>query len=140
MTTLTLGTHGFLSARWIHWVGRVFSALPILAMVAASTMKLTRQPAVMDVMVGTLGFTTFAVISIGALELASAVLYAIPRTAGLGAVLATGFFGGAIATHVRAGQNFGGPLLLGVLVWAGLYLRDERIRDLLPLRHVDRPK
>ena len=62
----------------------------------------------------------------------------MPRTAVLGAVLLTGYLGGAVATHVRVGEAFVLPLLLGVVVWAGLYLRDERIRALLPLRKTAR--
>jgi hypothetical protein len=68
------------------------------------------------------------------LELFCAAVYVVPRTAVLGAVLLTGYLGGAVATHVRVGDAFIVPLLLGVLVWAGLYLRDERVRALLPLR------
>jgi hypothetical protein len=68
-------------------------------------------------------------------ELASAVLFAIPRTAFLGAILVTGYLGGAIATHARIGDPaFVGPLLLGILAWTGLYLRDDRLRQLLPVR------
>lgn len=63
------------------------------------------------------------------------MLYAVPRTAVLGAVLVTAYLGGAVATHVRAGEPFSIPIVIGVLVWAGLYLRDARIRALVPLRH-----
>jgi DoxX-like protein len=62
------------------------------------------------------------------------VLYAIPVTSVLGAVLSTGYLGGAVATHVRGGENFVPPFMFGVFLWAGLFLRDPRIRALLPLR------
>jgi hypothetical protein len=62
------------------------------------------------------------------------VLYAIPQTAVLGAILLTGYLGGAIATHVRIEEGFVPPLILGVLIWLGLYLRDRRLRALVPLR------
>jgi hypothetical protein len=62
------------------------------------------------------------------------VLYVVPQTAVLGAVLLTGYLGGAVATHVRVGESFAIPLVLGILVWAGLFLRDARVRALLPLR------
>ena len=65
--------------------------------------------------------------------LVSTILYAIPRTAVFGAILLTGYLGGAICTHVRAGQPFYFPLAFGVLTWAGLYFRDDRIRKLIPL-------
>lgn len=72
---------------------------------------------------------------IGLLELACAVFYAIPRTAVLGAVLLTGYLGGAIATHVRIGDPASvGPLILALIAWGGLYLREQRLRALLPIR------
>ena len=71
---------------------------------------------------------------IGIIEITCAILYAIPRTAVLGAILMTGFLGGAIASHVRIGEAFHIPLILGLLVWLGLLLRDARMHDLLPLR------
>ena len=61
--------------------------------------------------------------------------YVIPRTSVLGAILLTGFLGGAIATHVRIGEAFFMQVILGVLVWGGLFLRDQRLRALIPLRH-----
>ncbi len=85
--------------------------------------------------VGKLGYQEGALTGIGLLELACVVVYAIPCTAVLGAVLLTGYLGGAIATHVRIGDpGLAAPLVLGILAWSGLYLRDERIRVLVPLR------
>ena len=76
---------------------------------------------------------TYAV-AIGIAELVSTLLYAIPRTSVLGAILLTGYMGGAIATHVRIGEPFVVQAGIGVLVWLGLFLRDARIRELIPLR------
>ncbi len=76
--------------------------------------------------------------TIGVLEVVSVLLYAIPRTAVLGAILCTGYLGGAIATHVRTDGQFLPALLFGVLVWLGRYLRDERIRALVPLTSASR--
>ena len=70
---------------------------------------------------------------IGIVELLCVVVYLIPRTSVLGAILMTGYFGGAVATHVRVSDNFAIPLVLGVFVWVGLFLRDARLRELLPL-------
>ena len=70
---------------------------------------------------------------IGIIELACVALYWVPRTRVLGAILLTGYLGGAIATHVRAGQAFANPLVIGIVVWAGLFLRDPRLHALLPL-------
>ena len=65
----------------------------------------------------------------------STVLYAVPRTAVLGAILLTGYLGGAVASHLRLDEIAYPALVCGVLVWAGLYLRDKRVRELLPLRN-----
>jgi hypothetical protein len=81
-----------------------------------------------------LGWNESMALGLGILELSCAVLYVIPQTAVLGAILVTGYLGGAIATHVRIGEQFFPPLALGVLVWLGLYLRDGRLRAILPLR------
>ena len=81
------------------------------------------------------GYPASTIMVIGILEVGSTIVYLIPRTAVLGAILMTGFLGGAIASNVRIGNPlFSIPLALGVLVWAGLYLREQRLRALLPLR------
>ena len=118
----------------ILWAGRVVTALPALMLVFSAFMKLTSNPQMTEQFAGKLGYPAASLRGIGLLEVACVVLYLVPRTAVLGAVLLTGYLGGAIATHVRIGDPFVAPLLLGVLVWAGLYLRDERLRALLPLR------
>jgi len=119
--------------RWQMWTGRVLSALPILGMVLSGAMKVIQHPKVLEGM-HKFGYPDGAIMGIGLLELSCAVVYAIPRTAVLGAILVTGYLGGAVATHVRIGDPFVAPLLLGVFAWAGLFLRDERLRALLPLR------
>ena len=81
-----------------------------------------------------LGYPESLVVGIGILELVCTVIYIVPRTSVLGAILLTGYLGGATATHVRVGDPFIPPVLGGALVWAGLYLRDARIRALIPLR------
>lgn len=71
---------------------------------------------------------------LGIVELACVVIYLIPQTAVLGAILLTAYLGGATATHVRISDAFFIPIIVGMLIWLGLYLRDGRIRELLPLR------
>jgi hypothetical protein len=81
-----------------------------------------------------LGMPERLAISLGILELLCTVLYLIPRTAVLGAILVTGYLGGAIVSHLRVGDAVVGPFIFGVLIWGGLYLRDRRLRALIPLR------
>jgi uncharacterized membrane protein YphA (DoxX/SURF4 family) len=122
--------------KWMVWTGRILSAVPTLMLLMAASMKLSNNPQMVEMLSGKFGYVPGALFLIGGLELASAILYAIPRTAPLGAILVTGFLGGAIATHVRVG-DFGGtfaPLALAVIAWAGLYARDKRLHALLPLR------
>ncbi|NJN37230.1 MAG: DoxX family protein [Nitrospiraceae bacterium] len=71
---------------------------------------------------------------LGVLELVCVILYIIPRTAVLGAILLTGYLGGAILTHLRVGDPFIGPVVFGVFIWGGLFLRDPRVRALIPVR------
>jgi DoxX-like family len=121
--------------KWVLWTGRVLSALPVLLMVFSASIKLMHSPQVVEQFVGKFGYPESSLTGIGLVEIACAVVYAIPRTAVLGAVLLAGYLGGAVATHVRIGDpSFVMPLLLGILAWAGLYLRDERLHALLPLR------
>ena len=123
---------------WQLWTGRVLSALPVLLLLLSASMKLSLPPAAVETFVSKLGYPASMLPSVAVLELLCTIVYVVPRTAVLGAVLLTGYLGGAVATHVRVGDAFVVPLLLGVLVWAGLYLRDERIRALLPLRKAAR--
>jgi len=118
---------------WKLWTGRVLSALPALAMLLSSTMKLSHQPKFIDMWVGHFGYPESAATGIGLVELACVALYVFPRTRILGAILMTGYLGGAIATHVRVGEAFFIPFALGIAAWGGLFLRDERLGELLPM-------
>jgi hypothetical protein len=122
------------------WTGRVMSGLVILFLLLDGAIKMVPIQPVTDSM-KELGYPTsdgFARL-LGAIVLVGTALYAWPRTAVLGAILLTGLFGGAIASHLRLGDPlfshtlFG--LYLGVLMWAGLWLRDPALRTLMPLRH-----
>ncbi|HTN52662.1 MAG TPA: DoxX family protein [Anaeromyxobacter sp.] len=116
------------------WVGRVVSALPILMMLLSGVLKLAGGPQMAKDW-ASFGYPPSTLVPIGVTEIACAILYLIPRTSVLGAVLVTGYLGGAVATHVRVSQLvFPAPALLGVLAWLGLFLRDPRLRALLPLR------
>jgi hypothetical protein len=115
------------------WAGRIVSALPVLMLLFSGVMKLLKPAAVVTEF-GRLGYSESVVLGIGIVELLCTVVYLIPRTAVLGAILLTGYLGGATATHVRIGDPFIFPIIFGVLLWLGLYLRDQRLRALLPLR------
>jgi hypothetical protein len=115
------------------WAGWIVGAVPALMMVVSAGMKLARVPAVVESWGAQFGYPEGSLLAIGLLELFCAVLYLIPRTAVLGAILVTGYLGGAVATHVRVGEvAFVAPAAFGVLAWGGLYLRDSRLRALLP--------
>lgn len=115
------------------WTGRVLSYLPCLLLLFSGAMKLVQPPALDE------GFAELQVpislaVAIGLLEIGCTVIYLIPRTAVLGAILLTGYLGGAILTHLRIGDpSWVMPLLLGVALWGGLWLRDPRLKALMPL-------
>jgi hypothetical protein len=115
------------------WTGYIMSALPVLLLLFSASMKLLKPPAVVQGF-GQFGFPESLILKLGILELICTVLYVIPRTSILGAILLTGYLGGATVTHLRVGQAFLMPVLAGVLVWGGLFMRDPRVRDLIPLR------
>jgi hypothetical protein len=115
------------------WAGRIISGFVVLMLVFSAVMKLSKPAEVIEEF-GRLGYPETVVLAIGIVELACALIYAVPQTAVLGAILLTGYLGGATATHVRIGDPFYGPVVGGVLVWLGLYLRDPRLRVLVPWR------
>ena len=117
----------------ILWAGRIISALPALLLLFSAVIKLVKPPEVVEGFTR-LGYAESLALGIGILELVCTVVYMIPRTSILGAILLTGYLGGATATHVRIGEPFFAPIILGVLVWGGLFLRDEQLRELIPLR------
>jgi hypothetical protein len=80
------------------------------------------------------GFLESLVVPLGIVGLVCTIIYAIPQTSVLGAILMTAYFGGATATHVRMGEPFYFPVVFGILVWVALYLREDRLRTLIPLR------
>ena len=116
------------------WSGYVISALPVLALLFAGGVKLMRSASVVQGM-AQYGSPANLVLVIGTLEVACTIIYVIPRTAVLGAILMTAFLGGATVANVRVGNpSYVITVILGILVWLGLYLRDARVRELVPLR------
>jgi hypothetical protein len=115
------------------WAGRIMSALPVLLLLFSGIIKLVNPPSMAEGLKH-LGLPEQLMFGIGLVELACTIIYIIPQTAVLGAILLTGYLGGAILTTLRVGDSWIMAALLGVLVWGGLYLRDPRLRALIPLR------
>jgi hypothetical protein len=119
------------------WVGRMMSAVVVLFLVFDAVLKFIKPAPVVEAFAH-LGLPLGLAGGLGIVLLASTVLYAIPRTSVLGAILLTGYLGGAVASHLRVGDPLFShilfPTYLGVLLWGGLFLRDDRLRVLIPLR------
>jgi hypothetical protein len=118
----------------LTWAGWIITGLISVLMVFSATMKFLNPPEVAEQTVGKFGYSEDLMFPIGVVEVACVVVYLLPQTAVLGAVLLTGYLGGAIATHVRVHDNFVIPAMVGIFVWLALYLRDPRLRLLVPLR------
>jgi DoxX-like protein len=124
------------AAKKMLWAGRILSALPALFLLFDGAMKLVKPAFVVKATVE-LGYPEDVIVPLGIVPVTCTVVYLIPPTAVLGAILLTGYLGGAVATHVRAGQGpfeilF--PVFFGAILWSGLFLRDQRLRTLIPWR------
>lgn len=119
------------------WGGRIMGWLPALFLLVDGVMKLFKPAPVVEATVK-LGYAESVILPLGIVLTICVVLYLIPRTAVLGAILLTGYLGGAVAAHVRVGEGLfpiSFPIIFGILLWGGLYLRDDRLRKLIPLQH-----
>ena len=115
------------------WVGRLVSTLASLFLLVDGVMKLLKPPVVVKATLQ-LGYAESAIVGIGTTLLICTVLYIVPRTSAVGAILLTGYLGGAVASNVRAGMplfNVVFPMILAGSAWSGLWLRDLRVRNLL---------
>jgi hypothetical protein len=115
------------------WIGRAILGLLSLLLAVSAVMKLMGGADVMEGMAH-LGLPTSLVIPLGILEISCVALYVVPATSIMGAILLTGYFGGAILAHLRIGEPIVMQIALGVGIWLGLYLREYRLRQLIPLR------
>jgi hypothetical protein len=118
----------------MFWAGWVITVLPVLALTLSAVFKFMPVTPDLEKNLEHIGWRASSLVPLGITELGSAILYAIPQTSMLGAILITGYMGGAIATHARIGEPFVIQALIPVLAWLGLFLRDPRLRALLPLR------
>ena len=119
--------------RKLEWAGRTISVLASLVFVFSAFLKVKGGPELSQGM-GHLGLPERMIVPLAILEICCVAVYAIPATSVLGAILLTGYVGGAICTHWRVGDPFVVQVVVGILIWAGLYLREERLRRLIPLR------
>jgi hypothetical protein len=118
------------AARWTGWI---MSAVPVLMLLLSAVMKFAKPAPVVQGFEH-LGISINLAMGLGILELACTLVYLVPRASVLGAILLTGYLGGATLATLRVGDFFLPPAILGVFVWGGLYLRDPRLRALIPLR------
>jgi hypothetical protein len=125
--------HHWTAKKAMWWTGWVLTLLCSAALFMSATMKFVQPKDVVDGMTK-LGWPMDVLIPLAIVEIACAVIYLIPQTSVLGAVLLTGYLGGATASHVRAYDNFASPVIMGVVVWLGIYLRCGRLRAILPWR------
>jgi hypothetical protein len=121
------------SKRWL-WISYLVSAIPVILLLFSAVLKFVK-PTGFDEGMAQMGWPMSLANTLGIIELGCTIIYLIPRTAVLGAVLLTGYLGGATATHLRINDvTFFMPVIVGMVVWLGLYLREPRLRALLPLR------
>ena len=134
---MTAGTNGI--SRTLLWTARIMQGLTTLFLIMDGGMKLWKPPFVVEA-TKQIGFHESAIVPIGAVLLTCTILYVIPRTAVLGAVLLTGYLGGAVAANVIAGtplSNLLFPVIFGALAWSALWLRNDRLRQLVPVVHAE---
>jgi hypothetical protein len=131
--TMQLVTQTYPVSKKTLWASYIMSALPVLLLLFSAVMKLLKPAPVVEGFAH-LGLPESLAPGLGILELACTVVYVIPQTSVLGAILLTGYLGGATLTHLRVGDPFFMPAVVGLLVWSGLFWRDPRLRALIPLR------
>jgi len=118
------------------WTGRIFGGLPAVFLLVDGAMKIVKPAIVVETTVK-LGYPESVIVGLGITLLAATVLYLLPATSVLGAILLTGYLGGAVATHVRAGGTLFEilfPVIVAALLWGGLFFRDPDVRELIPVR------
>jgi len=139
MTTPTMTNPQSVSSAAV-WTGRILQSLVVLFLLFDAGIKVLKLGFAVKATVE-VGYPESAVAPIGWILLVSLVIYVVPRTAVLGAILLTGYLGGAVATNVHRSSSIGFdllPAIIGMLAWAALYLRDERLRAMIPFRAANR--
>jgi len=125
-----------MTPRWMRWTSWVLSFFPVAVFLSSAWVRGTHRTNAVAEIVGSYGYPESAIVPIIIAECALVTLYLIPQTSVLAAIVMTGYLGGALAAHVRIGDDARAmiPLISGILAWGGLYLRDSRLRQLIPFR------
>ena len=128
--------HAASAPRWMLWTGWFLSFLVVAQLLSSAFFRAAYHTYAVAEIVTAYGYSESAIVPIVIAECALVLLYLVPQTSVLAAILMTGYLGGAVATHVRIADTARAaiPLVVGVLAWGGLYLRDSRIRQLVPFR------
>ena len=121
---------------WMLWTGRVLSFFPVAVLLSSAWVRSTHHTNAVAEIVQGYGYPESAIVPIVIAECVLVVLYLVPQTSVLAAIVMTGYLGGAVATHLRIGDTARAaiPVVVGIFAWGGLYLRDSRIRQLIPFR------
>jgi hypothetical protein len=131
------GTPAGPNSKKMVWAGRIVSGLTVVFLLLDAVMKVIKARFVVEATMQ-IGYPESVIAGIGVVLLVCTLLYVIPRTSVLGAILLTGYLGGAVATHLRVGDPLFShvlfPVYVGIMVWGGVFLRDERVRALIPLQ------
>jgi hypothetical protein len=124
------------ATRWMHWTGWLLSFVVVAQMLSSAWFRATQHTFAVTEIVTSYGYPESAISRIVIAECALVLLYLVPQTSVLAAIVMTGYLGGAVATHLRIGDTARAaiPLVIGIFAWGGLYLRDSRIRELIPFR------
>jgi len=132
MSTATAPT----ASRWMLWTGWLLSFFPVAILLSSAWVRATHHTSAVAEIVEAYGYPESAIVLIVIAECVLVVLYLVPQTSVLATILMTGYLGGAVATHLRIADTARAaiPLVAGILAWGGLYLRDSRIRQLIPFR------
>ncbi len=122
--------------RWMLWTGRLLSFVVVAQLLSSAWFRGTHHTLAVTEIVASYGYPESAIVPIVIAECALVVLYLVPQTSVLAAIVMTGYLGGAVAAHLRIADTARAaiPLVVGILAWGGLYLRDSRIRQLVPFR------
>lgn len=118
---------------WLRWAGWLLTVLPAGMLLMSGVMKITASEEFLKQFAQS-GFPTSVAVPLGIVEIACTILYLIPQTSVVGAILLTGYMGGAIATHVRLGDAFYIQSAIGVVIWLGIFFREPRLWPLMPIR------